>query len=644
MAFTVKFRRLSGCKTVKYRAVPTLNFTVMRKIFTILAVAMLAVSCHQEYDIPMPQKERDVLPAPTRLELNPSRFLNDSLMVLGLQLENPYALDVMQEARAQLLEENPGMSIPAITAPSHYYVRFAPANDDELYTLLQDTTVHFFDFPLDREVVSGVYYHDPAIADSLPTYQYASIPVEKWLRDYSDSAISHEILEDLFIPEDEEEFFGGGGDDDGDGNWWDNGNITPNIPGNPWIPSLPGDEEINPNTVTLSAEDIIDMLVDKAMYLTGNLDSDSDTSTQSVAGTNSSSSRWTPSGRITAYDDIANAQIPLEGVKVWAQRWFTIREGYTDANGNFTCNGTLRGKANYYIKWERAYWDIREGYTGQAYYNEPSKISGEWNLSITSTTPKSLAYSAIHRAMYRIYYKDNEGLRRPNLDKKLKIAYLHDVGEDAYGENYDISGSIRPKVIIYGFGLDNATNQKNARFVSEVLCTVFHEVAGHIAHSSYSDIYLTLERRYREAWALCAQYYFLLSEYRELGVVTNLNIWTPEKEASDDNFYVPDNTYNYQVWNKEDSEYNSDYPPIFIDILDEYNQYKEIKKVLPNAAYKYPDDRMCFDRVWAIEQAVYESSNFSQIREKFKVFCNPNFPLIYFEEDCLNDLFDYYEN
>ena len=590
--------------------------------------------------MPILQKERDILPAPTRLVVG--QLINEDLMFLGPRLENPYTVTTMQEARRQLMEEDPSLNIPEITT-SHIYARFAPANDDELYTLLQDSTIHFFDFPLDREVISGVYYHDPAIADSLPTYQYASIPIETWIRDYADSNISYEVLESLFIPEDDEDFFSGGGNDDG-GSGRPGEIFIPTDPENPFIPFIPGDGEIDPNTIIPSSEDIIDMLVNRAMYLTGNLDSDGDASVQSVASTNSSSSAWTPSGTITAWDDIVGGQTPLAGVKVWAHRWFTIREGITDANGNFTCDGTLKGDANYYIKWERAYWDVREGYMGQAYYNEPSKISGEWNLSITSATPKSLAYSAIHRALYRIYYKDNEGLRRPNLDKKLKIAYLHDVGEDAYGENYDVSGSIHPKVIIYGFGLDNAANQKKARSVSEVLCTVFHEVAGHIAHSSYSDIYLTLERKYREAWALCAQYHFLLSEYRELGVVANLNIWTPEKEASDDNFYVSDNTYNFQVWNKEDPEYNPDYPPIFIDILDEYNQYAEIKKVLPNAAYKYPDDCMCFDRVWAIEQAVYESSSFSQIREKFKVFCNPNFPLIYFEEDCLNDLFDYYEN
>lgn len=600
----------------------------MRKFFTILAVAMLAVSCHQEYDIPLPQKERDVLPAPTRLDRNLNNFfLNDSLMVLGPQLENPYAVDVMQEARAQLLEENPGMSIPAITAPSHYYVRFAPANDDELYTLLQDTTVHFFDFPLDREVVSGVYYHDPAIADSLPTYQYASIPVEKWLRDYSDSAISHEILEDLFIPEDEEDFFGGGGDDDGDGNWWDNGNITPSIPENPWIPSLPGDEEINPNTVTLSAEDIIDMLVDKAMYLTGNLDSDSDTSTQSVAGTNSSSSRWTPSGRITTYDDIANAQIPLEGVKVRARVWFTTHTGITDADGYFTCDGTFKKPANYCIKWERAYWDIREGYIGQAYYNGP-KQSTEWNLDITSDSEKSLRYATIHRAAYRIYYGNINGLMRPGHSRKEKISYFHrkcwtnPINGSYY--TYQLGTGIVSDVRIFG------KNNYGWRPMSQIFSTTCHEL-GHVIHCVYTPSrYHDARIRYVEAWARCFQYYVTMLEYSDLELLSNLEI------VSDFKYLITiDNLYNFQAWHKCSGA--PDYPPIFIDVIDNYNQAAHNSHM----TCSYPNDNVYFQNIKSFESIVLNSSSFNEVREK--LILRSNALTIGLEASDINTLFDYYE-
>ncbi len=602
----------------------------MKKFFTILAVTMLVVSCYQEYEVPLPQKDREVLSAPTRLDRNLNNFfLNDSLMVLGPQLENPYAVENMQQARAQLMEEDPSLNIPEITI-SHIYARFAPANDDELYTLLQDTTVHFFDFPLDREVISGVYYHDPAIADSLPTYQYVSIPIERWAMNYANSDISHEILEYLCIPEDDEDFWGG----IGDGNITPNpgiGTITPIIPENPWIPAPdPGEDgPIGPNNITLSQEDIIDMLVDRAMYLTGNLDSDSDTSTQSVASTNSSSSRWTPSGRITAYDDIANAQIPLEGVKVRARVWFTTHTGITDADGYFTCDGTFKKPANYCIKWERAYWDIREGDTGQAYYNEPSKISGEWNLSITSTTPKSLAYSAIHRALYRIYYGNIDGLYRPTYDK-VKIQYKHKFNNGVYG-SFPNSDSNKPKIKIWG--KEQGSKLRVPSLIFSALC---HELAGHGVHKQHCDNYSSLQLKYIEAWAVFVQFYLTYLEYKELNVLAQLNVYSTCRES-----IIDDWLYNFQEWSEHISptheRYN--YPPIFVDIYDDYNQHEGNHD---NFAY-FPNDDVKYTNVVSLQNIVFSNDSFVGVKNNLLSMYNPNSSSQSFNEQSINTLFDSYD-
>lgn len=598
----------------------------MKNIFAFFIIAVLATSCHQEYDIPTPQKERDILPAPTRLVVG--QLINEDLMFLGPRLENPYTVTTMQEARRQLMDENPNLSIPEITT-SHIYVRFAPANDEELYSLLQDTTIHFFDFPLDREVISGGYYHDPAIADSLPTYQYASIPIETWIRDYADSNISYEVLESLFIPEDDEDFFSGGGNDDG-GSGRPGEIFIPTDPENPFIPFIPGDGEIDPNTIIPSSEDIIDMLVNRAMYLTGNLDSDGDASVQSVASTNSSSSAWTPSGTITAWDDIVEGQIPLEGVKVLARRWFTTHTGITDANGNFTCDGTFKKPANYCIKWERAYWDIREGYMGQAYYNEPSKISGEWNLSITSATPKSLAYSAIHRALYRIYYGNVDGLHRPNY-AKVKIQYRHRFNDGIYG-TFPNSDTNRPKIQIWGIN-ENA-DPRTPSLIFSALC---HELAGHGVHKQHCDNYSSLPLSYIEAWSVFAQFYLTFLEYEELNALSNLevySIYNPEP--------VLDNQYNFQLWSEHDSpmyeRYN--YPPIFVDIYDDFNQSNDI--TYDYAAF-LPNDNVKYTNVPSLQNIIFSSSSFTEVKNRLLSTYNPGSLHQSFNEQSLTTLFNSYD-
>lgn len=587
------------------------------KFLLLLMAVISAVSCYQEHDFAMQQMPGDVLSTHTRLI--PSIVFNDSLMVLGPQLQNPYALAVMQQARLELMQENPNLNIPELTT-SHIYARFAPANDGELYALLQDTTVHFYDFPLDREIWSGVYYHDPTIVDSLPTYQYVSIPIDKWVSDYENSEISHEVIENLFIPEDAEDFWGNGGFD------WGGGDITPIDPDVPWIPAPdPGTiGPLNPNS-TSSIDNVIDMLVDRAMFLTGNSDNNGGAVVQSVSETNSSSV-WTPSGCITAYDDIVGGPVPLEGVKVLARRWFTTHTGFTDEEGNFTCDGTFKKPANYCIKWERAYWDIRSGNVGQAYYNGP-KQTGEWVLFINNNAGKSLGYATIHRAAHRLYYKNVGGLITPKTNKKIKIAYHHKDGgvNGVYYNDWWHHSGIAPMIKIYGF------NGSIRREPSKVFSTFCHELAGHGIHSQYCDFFSGLSTLYKEAWARCAQYYLTLIEYEELGYLHNLNIYSAYNTA-----VYPDHYYNFQDWNvTEDANYP--YLPIFIDILDNYNQKDYVAS---DDVDKYPDDVVYFPYIYSLQNMIFTSSTFAQVKGKLLEFNNP---LVNVTEESLTKLFDYYE-
>ena len=52
--------------------------------------------------------------------------------------------------------------------PTHYYVKFHPRSSEELDLILQDSTIIWYDIPLDYEIEEyGSYYHDPTIPDSL---------------------------------------------------------------------------------------------------------------------------------------------------------------------------------------------------------------------------------------------------------------------------------------------------------------------------------------------------------------------------------------------------------------------------------------------------------------------------------------------
>lgn len=292
-----------------------------------------------------------------------NRSSNEGIIVLGNMLNDPYKFENMLQARNQLANERSSINTPTIRA-THKYMRYRPQNDEELDLLKADTNLLLWDYPLHYEItVNGTHYHDPSIADSLPTWQYFVVTNDYQLPTLSSKC---ELIYTLYFPDED------------------------------------------------SSDTFYDDLEERAYLITGNLADDEDMRASS----------WTPSAVIKAYDDVVGGYIPLQGVKVTARRFTKTKTGITNSAGYCTVDGTFKNSVNYSIKWERAYWDIRNGAIGQAYYNGPYK-EGQWNLEI-GKGGKSLMFATIHRDAFKFYYGDCLGVKRPILSYgKTKIAY-HD--------------------------------------------------------------------------------------------------------------------------------------------------------------------------------------------------------------------------
>ena len=313
----------------------------------------------------------------------------EGMTQLGRQLKNPYSVENMREAFKliqPLLDENDQKPNVRVT---HYYVKFNPGDQQELDLLKADTSVEFFEYPLDYEIIKpGVYYREPGIPDGVPTPQYVAVP-----ENYNFPPVDYQILDELYIPEEVEKAV---------------------------------------------QSEIIDDLVDQALALTDNL----------IGGIFKRPSKWNPDGFIRGYDNILNGLIPLEGVKVRATRWFTTKTDYTDANGYYR-TGSFRRPVNYSIKWETSKYDIRSGTWGQAKYDGP-KIKGRWNLDIQSWYGSTLGYATVHRAAHRYFFRNTGGLKRPGNVTKLKFNYYHDKqGTGVNWGNWDPFG-VFPDVKLYG--------------------------------------------------------------------------------------------------------------------------------------------------------------------------------------------------
>lgn len=460
----------------------------------------------------------------TRLDRHPFDFykFSDSTIVLGAKLDNPYSVANLQIARDSLIAEGATpSSLPAINV-THYYARFKPADDDALAELIdRDTSIIYYEFPLDYEIKEfGISYHDPAIADTLPTYQYASVPILKWQNLQNIPNVECTLLEPLCIL-----------DEDKDGSHL--GDITPLDP-KPLEPDpidtlfkpiiTPGDDIIHSigdnlsdisddtnNSTNNSAydESAISALMSKSFELTGNGDYEEASMTRA-------SSKWRPAGRIRAYDNIKKNYIPLEGVKVRARRWFTTHSGITNKSGYYTCNGKFSNPANYSIAWETPKYNIRDGNVVQAYYNGPKK-KGDWNLDINDG--KSVRYATIHRAAYRMFFGNIGALSRPIINRKINLAYLHKKGNGINGDYNRLWGlGLWSDIRIYGKDNDGW------RELSEIFSTTCHEL-GHAAHhTNSSKNYRNSTTQHLESWARFVQHYLTKLEYTSLGVY---NVYSP---------------------------------------------------------------------------------------------------------------------
>ncbi len=172
------------------------------KYLKILATATVAITiglqaCTKDEYTPNPSKEKEI-PIDKYSKKSYAVQQNEELIVLGNKLEDPYALNNMKRAYSNLKATNP--SLPDVDIqPTHMYMRFLPNTEEEWGLLKSDTTLVFYDFPLNFEISNlGTYYHDPSLPQTAITWQYCVIPIKHTIPN-----VQHELLYEVYIPDDD---------------------------------------------------------------------------------------------------------------------------------------------------------------------------------------------------------------------------------------------------------------------------------------------------------------------------------------------------------------------------------------------------------------------------------------------------------
>jgi hypothetical protein len=376
----------------------------------------------------------------------------------GVQLDNPYttanmkmALDTIK-AKVARGEYKLGSSQARYrkssnlidqfnVTTSHRYIKFTPQSEEEAALLKQDSTIILADYPLDYEFDDDFYTNRPELPEGeMPEY-FASIPSGKSLPN-----VSYEQLAELYIPEEDDYF-----------------NVAVATP-------------VTKKNVISNEEDLLHHLLYEAYALVGkeqDLVDEDGMYEDPITGAKwwFFGRRWRPSGTLKLWDDIGGTTpggfncyegilgyeyldctsdtfvsiydctvpiygticdplppmpgggfVPLKGAQVLMRQWFTVDQGITDDEGNFS-TGTVRGKARYVIQWERYQYSIRNGSIFQAETRGPKVKNSDWNKNIVGGDDEY--HAMIHTAAHEYYYGDRFGTKTPPLNQlgpQMKIA------------------------------------------------------------------------------------------------------------------------------------------------------------------------------------------------------------------------------
>ncbi len=379
---------------------------------------------------------------------------SDGTLKLGKRIPNPYSLKVVQQAYNELAEQS-GLRSCETLAPTHLYLKFAPKNLEELRLLESDTTLFFYSYPLDVELIGeGGGYHDPSLPDTVPTYQYVCVPIDHPLPE-----VEYEVLDEVYYEEEE------GGLRSGSAISWE-------------------------------------QLEEKAYLLAGD---SSIISTPETRG-----SQWRAGGRLRYEDNYTNMVVPLEGVPVRMRYHVITYQNCTDKSGYFQCSTTKRGDCKYSIEWKRDVFRIipeHNIFVTADYVIQENKSRVD-KIFRKSENVSQWIYASLFIPAHEYFYGDRCGTQSP--EKKIEITPKTKDKENISGQ----CCPVRPKEIRIFRYYSNGKEKNSASYYG----TTIHELA-HSAHCEYVGLlnFIVTKDNVADTWAVGVQDYFSFRKYGVYG-------------------------------------------------------------------------------------------------------------------------------
>ena len=463
----------------------------------------------------------------------------------GGNKRNPYTVSNMAAAWQNLAGRGILPSGKAGVYTTHYYVKFKPQNTSQYEDLQSDTSLDIYDLPIESTVIrNGDYYHDPELADSVPTYQYTAVKAGYVFS----SDIPYEIIDSLYIPETDSIFD------------YENG----------------GTQDL-----------FVDKLLNQAYTQAGNYED-----TIALDNLSAYEARYTPGGRIRVFDTRLSEWIGMEGIKVKARRWFITYTGYPDYGGYYRMNHGFKRPCNYSVWFGNALFAVRHNLVNTTYWINGPKISGDWNYDLNNGYQRFAGH--VFRGAYRYQFKDIGGLKRPWFSSIGKRQIY--IAKNGYKSSSGINWIIFPVIRIARYEDENGSEYDS----DEIFSTTCHETA-HTSHMlrMNGDIiqFAQVDAQLQESWAVAIEWYLSHIEYAERGI-SNYG----EADYYPDNYPQYPNDYAYQYWN---GGVHKKYTSLYINIVDTVN---ELNKIYTGYGLGTVDDKVNGYTLPAFEKSMLKHS------------------------------------
>lgn len=284
-------------------------------------------------------------------------------------------------------------------------------------------------------------------------------------------------------------------------------------------------------------------------------------------------------------DNLLGTPIPVGNLKIRVQYGLNIIDNYTLSNGNVTITGNINDNASVYIVYENDRWRLSRKGSLFAYSLLLGKLTDIWpyNSYIYSQT-QTHNYLTVHRAA-NYFFHDNALVSVPQTNYSLRINMNEELNPDNSYFTF-VLGS--PKIEFSDFWAFSSGDYFSAAI--HEMAHFYHYLQKGSNYSSYDSVHHLIKESFAEfvAWRLSRDYY------------------------TDKNGGVYNTSWDNalcglrQLWLPTDSSY---YSPLFIDLMDDYNQYEEKYPI-----HTYNNDPISGMPFMAITNIAVQNNNWESVK------------------------------